>query len=275
MRCRTASWPWPRWTRTLDHVRGSPVGRVILEYGDYQYPYSRQAFHAIELAGQLLGGNVRFAFRHFPLTGIHPHALAAAAAAEAAARQGRFWDCTSCCSAGERRSKTATCAGTPSNSGWMWPRSTTTRPARRCWRGSAATWTAVGRRPGAGGAHSVRRRRPAPRRLRSAHPAGRSRRDGLMTLPAHGRRILPMLATIGPPPVACLGSRNDRVKGALPAPSASSAGPPRRLRHHCFALGVADAAGQGGERGRRGAFRCSGTPGARDGRSARSAGTER
>ena len=35
---------------------------------------------------------MRFAFRHFPLTGIHPHALAAAAAAEAAARQGRFWD---------------------------------------------------------------------------------------------------------------------------------------------------------------------------------------
>jgi protein-disulfide isomerase len=35
---------------------------------------------------------VRFAFRHFPLTCIHPHALAAAAAAEAAARQDRFWD---------------------------------------------------------------------------------------------------------------------------------------------------------------------------------------
>jgi len=35
---------------------------------------------------------MRFAFRHFPLTGIHPHALAAAAAAEAAALQGRFWD---------------------------------------------------------------------------------------------------------------------------------------------------------------------------------------
>ena len=55
-------------------------------------PYSRQAFHAIEQVEQQLGGNVRFAFRHFPLTGIHPHALAAAAAAEAAARQGRFWD---------------------------------------------------------------------------------------------------------------------------------------------------------------------------------------
>ncbi len=76
----------------VDHVRGSPAGRLIIEYGDYECPYSRQAFHAIELVEQQLGGNVRFAFRHFPLTGIHPHALAAAAAAEAAARQGRFWD---------------------------------------------------------------------------------------------------------------------------------------------------------------------------------------
>jgi protein-disulfide isomerase len=39
-----------------------------------------------------LGDGVRFAFRHFPLTDIHPHAFAASAAAEAAARQGRFWD---------------------------------------------------------------------------------------------------------------------------------------------------------------------------------------
>ena len=75
-----------------DHVRGSPAAPLILEYGDYECPYSRQAFHAIEQVEQQLGGNVRFAFRHFPLTGIHPHALAAAAAAEAAARQGRFWD---------------------------------------------------------------------------------------------------------------------------------------------------------------------------------------
>ena len=74
----------------VDHVRGSPAGRLLIEYGDYECPYSRRAFHAIELVEQQLGGNVRFAFRHFPLTGIHPHALAAAAAAEAAARQGRF-----------------------------------------------------------------------------------------------------------------------------------------------------------------------------------------
>jgi protein-disulfide isomerase len=75
-----------------DHVRGAPAGRLIIEYGDYECPYSRQAFHAIEQVEQQLGGTMRFAFRHFPLTGIHPHALAAAAAAEAAAVQGRFWD---------------------------------------------------------------------------------------------------------------------------------------------------------------------------------------
>jgi protein-disulfide isomerase len=77
---------------TVDHVRGSSAGRLILEYGDYECPYSRQAFRAIERVEQELGDRVRFCFRHFPLTGIHPHALAAAAAAEAAARQGRFWD---------------------------------------------------------------------------------------------------------------------------------------------------------------------------------------
>jgi len=76
----------------VDHVRGSPVGRLIIEYGDYECPYSRQAFHAIQHVERQLGGNMRFAFRHFPLTSIHPHALAAAAAAEAGALQGRFWD---------------------------------------------------------------------------------------------------------------------------------------------------------------------------------------
>jgi protein-disulfide isomerase len=75
-----------------DHVRGEPGAPVILEYGDYECPYSRQAFRSIERVERELEGRVRFAFRHFPLTQIHPHALAAAAAAEAAARQGRFWE---------------------------------------------------------------------------------------------------------------------------------------------------------------------------------------
>jgi protein-disulfide isomerase len=77
---------------TVDHVRGAAAGRLILEYGDYECPYSRRAFREIERVEGRLGDEVRFAFRHFPLTEIHPHALAAAAAAEAAALQGRFWD---------------------------------------------------------------------------------------------------------------------------------------------------------------------------------------
>ena len=76
----------------VDHVRGSQAGHLIIEYGDYECPYSRHAFRAIQQVERQLGGIMRFAFRHFPLTGIHPHAHAAAAAAEAAARQGRFWD---------------------------------------------------------------------------------------------------------------------------------------------------------------------------------------
>ncbi len=65
---------------------------MILEYGDYECPYSRAAFRAIERLERRLGGEVRFAFRHFPLASIHPHAVAAAGAAEAAALQDRFWE---------------------------------------------------------------------------------------------------------------------------------------------------------------------------------------
>jgi protein-disulfide isomerase len=75
----------------VDHIRGPANGTLILEYGDYECPYSRGAFREIERVEAEVDG-IRFAFRHFPLTDIHPHALAAAAAAEAAARQGRFWD---------------------------------------------------------------------------------------------------------------------------------------------------------------------------------------
>jgi protein-disulfide isomerase len=77
---------------TVDHVRGGSAGRLIVEYGDYECPYSRRAFREIERVESELGDQIRFAFRHFPLTDIHPHALAASAAAEAAALQGRFWD---------------------------------------------------------------------------------------------------------------------------------------------------------------------------------------
>jgi protein-disulfide isomerase len=76
----------------VDHVRGGSAGRLIVEYGDYECPYSRRAFREIEHVERRLGEGVRFAFRHFPLTEIHPHALAAAGAAEAAGLQDQFWD---------------------------------------------------------------------------------------------------------------------------------------------------------------------------------------
>jgi formate-nitrite transporter family protein len=76
----------------LDHVRGAANAPLILEYGDYECPYSRLAFRGIEGVERELPGGVRFAFRHFPLTEIHPHAMAAACAAEAAAMQWRFWE---------------------------------------------------------------------------------------------------------------------------------------------------------------------------------------
>jgi protein-disulfide isomerase len=78
--------------RTVDHVRGPSGGRLILEYGDYECPYSRMAFREIEQLEHREAGGIRFAFRHFPLTEIHPHAMAASAAAEAAALQGRYWE---------------------------------------------------------------------------------------------------------------------------------------------------------------------------------------
>jgi protein-disulfide isomerase len=76
----------------VDHVRGPAGAPLIVEYGDYECPYSRQAFRSIERVEHRVDGGIRFAFRHFPLTDIHPHALSASRAAEAAALQGRFWD---------------------------------------------------------------------------------------------------------------------------------------------------------------------------------------
>jgi protein-disulfide isomerase len=75
-----------------DHVRGPEKAPVTLvEYGDFECPYCGRAEPVIRelLAGY---GDVRYVWRHLPLTDIHPHALAAAEAAEAAARQGRFWE---------------------------------------------------------------------------------------------------------------------------------------------------------------------------------------
>ena len=76
-----------------DHVRG-PDGAAIevVEYGDYECPYSRAAYRYVRRGQRSTAGGLRFAFRHFPLPAKHPHAQKAAEAAEAAAAQGRFWE---------------------------------------------------------------------------------------------------------------------------------------------------------------------------------------
>src|SRR5690242_15959775 len=75
-----------------DHVQGASAARVtLLEYGDFECPYSREAVKTIQILQREFGGELRFVFRHFPLTEKHPHAIQAAEAAEAAAAQGEFW----------------------------------------------------------------------------------------------------------------------------------------------------------------------------------------
>jgi protein-disulfide isomerase len=78
--------------RDQDHTIGSPDAPVTLvEYGDYQCPYCGRAFPILKEVQARLGSRLRFAFRHFPLSEMHPNAEAAAEAAEAAAAQDRFW----------------------------------------------------------------------------------------------------------------------------------------------------------------------------------------
>jgi protein-disulfide isomerase len=78
---------------TRDHVLGPPTARLtLLEYGDFECPYCQAAHPVVRELRETLGGQVLFAYRHFPLTQIHPHAGPAAEAAEAAGAQGRFWE---------------------------------------------------------------------------------------------------------------------------------------------------------------------------------------
>jgi Na+/H+ antiporter NhaA len=75
-----------------DHLRGqreSPV--TVVEYGDFECPYCGQAEPVVrELLADF--GDVRYVWRHLPLTDVHPRAQLAAEATEAAAKQGKFWD---------------------------------------------------------------------------------------------------------------------------------------------------------------------------------------
>ena len=76
-----------------DHIQGLATAPVTLvEYGDYECPSCGAAYPIVKAVQRHLGAQVRFVFRNFPLTTVHPHAQHAAEAAEAAGAQGRFWE---------------------------------------------------------------------------------------------------------------------------------------------------------------------------------------
>ncbi len=74
-----------------DHIAGPDDAPVTLvEYGDYECPYCGMAYPVVKTAQRVLGDDLRFVFRNFPLAEAHPHARIAAQAAEAAGAQGKF-----------------------------------------------------------------------------------------------------------------------------------------------------------------------------------------
>lgn len=76
-----------------DHGQGPRIAPITLvEYGDYQCPSCGRAYPVTRRVQRTLGQSLRFVYRHFPMDQLHPHAVNAAKAAEAAALQGRFWE---------------------------------------------------------------------------------------------------------------------------------------------------------------------------------------
>ena len=86
----------PKLTRPVsdrDHMRGPDDARVTLvEYGDFECPYCHDVQPIVAQLRSRFGDRLRYVFRHFPITTMHPSAQIAAEAAEAAAAQGKFWE---------------------------------------------------------------------------------------------------------------------------------------------------------------------------------------
>jgi len=76
-----------------DHMLGPSTAPVTLvEYGDYECPSCLNSEPIVRQLREHFGDKLRVIFRHFPQNSVHPHASAAAQAAEAAAAQGKFWE---------------------------------------------------------------------------------------------------------------------------------------------------------------------------------------
>lgn len=76
-----------------DHIQGADSAAVtLLMYGAYECPHCVEGSKIVKLIQGHFGGKLRFVFRHFPRTNVHPHAEAAAEVAEAAGEQNKFWE---------------------------------------------------------------------------------------------------------------------------------------------------------------------------------------
>jgi protein-disulfide isomerase len=80
-------------TNTNDHTIGNPAARLeLVEYGDYECPHCGHAYPIVNKIMQQLAPDIRFVFRNFPLSAIHPNAFPSAIATEAAGLQGKYWE---------------------------------------------------------------------------------------------------------------------------------------------------------------------------------------
>lgn len=76
-----------------DHISGpADAPLTLVEYGDYQCPHCRLVHLNMKQLRERLGHQLRYVYRHLPVTSLHPQAQLAAEAAEAAAAQGKFWE---------------------------------------------------------------------------------------------------------------------------------------------------------------------------------------
>src|ERR1700690_1524573 len=76
-----------------DHAQGLEGAEVILvEYGDYECPHCGRAYPIVKEIQEQFGKRLRFIFRNFPLSEMHPHAKAAAEVAEFAGSKEKFWE---------------------------------------------------------------------------------------------------------------------------------------------------------------------------------------
>lgn len=76
-----------------DQIQGNAAAlATLVEYGDFECSHCGEAYTVIKEVQKKLGEKLRFVFRNFPLSESHPHAAHAALAAEAAAKQGKYWE---------------------------------------------------------------------------------------------------------------------------------------------------------------------------------------